>query len=42
MKKFFEDIKKDIKFKSAGPGKKLTEASRQITHFACLVELTVS
>lgn len=24
MKKFFEDIKKDIKFKSAGPGKKLT------------------
>ncbi|KAG1939691.1 UBX domain-containing protein 6 isoform X1 [Pimephales promelas] len=28
MKKFFEDIKKDIKFKSAGPGKKLTEDSR--------------
>ncbi|KAL6107447.1 ubxn6 [Pungitius sinensis] len=27
MKKFFEDIKKDMKFKSAGPGKKLTEAS---------------
>lgn len=27
MKKFFEDIKKDIKFKSAGPGKKLTEES---------------
>ncbi|KAF7665253.1 hypothetical protein LDENG_00149500 [Lucifuga dentata] len=25
MKKFFEDIKKDIKFKSAGPGKKLTQ-----------------
>uniref|UniRef100_A0A8C2X7F5 UBX domain-containing protein 6 n=1 Tax=Cyclopterus lumpus TaxID=8103 RepID=A0A8C2X7F5_CYCLU len=25
MKKFFDDIKKDIKFKSAGPGKKLTE-----------------
>ncbi|XP_026884162.2 UBX domain-containing protein 6 [Electrophorus electricus] len=25
MKKFFEDIKKDIKFKSAGPGKKLTD-----------------
>ncbi|XP_031724402.1 UBX domain-containing protein 6 [Anarrhichthys ocellatus] len=25
MKKFLEDIKKDIKFKSAGPGKKLTE-----------------
>ncbi|XP_030290037.1 UBX domain-containing protein 6 [Sparus aurata] len=24
MKKFFDDIKKDIKFKSAGPGKKLT------------------
>uniref|UniRef100_A0A8B9HNV6 UBX domain-containing protein 6 n=1 Tax=Astyanax mexicanus TaxID=7994 RepID=A0A8B9HNV6_ASTMX len=28
MKKFFEDMKKDIKFKSAGPGKKLTEESR--------------
>lgn len=28
MKKFFEDIKKDIKFKSAGPGKKLTEDTR--------------
>lgn len=28
MKKFFEDIKKDVKFKSAGPGKKLTEDSR--------------
>ncbi|XP_061593775.1 UBX domain-containing protein 6 [Cololabis saira] len=27
MKKFFEDIKKDIKFKGAGPGKKLTEES---------------
>ncbi|XP_060890882.1 UBX domain-containing protein 6 [Labrus mixtus] len=25
MKKFFEDIKKDVKFKSAGPGKKLTD-----------------
>ncbi|XP_034566694.1 UBX domain-containing protein 6 isoform X2 [Notolabrus celidotus] len=25
MKKFFDDFKKDIKFKSAGPGKKLTE-----------------
>ncbi|CAL8309013.1 unnamed protein product [Lota lota] len=25
MKKFFEDIKKDIKFKSAGTGKKLTD-----------------
>ncbi|KAG5851295.1 hypothetical protein ANANG_G00091580 [Anguilla anguilla] len=25
MKKFFDDIKKDIKFKTAGPGKKLTE-----------------
>ncbi|XP_029541930.1 UBX domain-containing protein 6-like [Oncorhynchus nerka] len=25
MKKFFEDMKKDLKFKSAGPGKKLTE-----------------
>ncbi|KAJ0032284.1 hypothetical protein NQD34_002365 [Periophthalmus magnuspinnatus] len=28
MKKFFEDIKKDIKFKSAGAGKKLTEETR--------------
>ncbi|XP_064845807.1 UBX domain-containing protein 6-like [Oncorhynchus masou masou] len=27
MKKFFEDMKKDLKFKSAGPGKKLTEDS---------------
>ncbi|KAJ8362934.1 hypothetical protein SKAU_G00117650 [Synaphobranchus kaupii] len=27
MKKFFEDIKKDIKFKSVGPGKKLTDDS---------------
>ncbi|XP_004068244.1 UBX domain-containing protein 6 [Oryzias latipes] len=27
MKKFFEDLKKDVKFKSAGPGKKLTEDS---------------
>uniref|UniRef100_A0A1A8NMN3 UBX domain-containing protein 6 n=1 Tax=Nothobranchius rachovii TaxID=451742 RepID=A0A1A8NMN3_9TELE len=27
MKKFFDDIKKDMKFKSAGPGKKLTEDS---------------
>ncbi|XP_051978338.1 UBX domain-containing protein 6-like [Xyrauchen texanus] len=27
MKKFFEDIKKDVKFKTAGPGKKLTEES---------------
>ncbi|XP_048832241.1 UBX domain-containing protein 6 isoform X2 [Brienomyrus brachyistius] len=27
MRKFFEDIKKDIKFKSAGPGKKLNEDS---------------
>ncbi|XP_030640306.1 UBX domain-containing protein 6 isoform X2 [Chanos chanos] len=27
MKKFFEDIKKDIQFKSAGPGKKLSEAT---------------
>ncbi|KAM7012496.1 UBX domain-containing protein 6 [Tautogolabrus adspersus] len=25
MKKFFEDIKKDVKFKTAGPGKKLTD-----------------
>uniref|UniRef100_H3BYA2 UBX domain-containing protein 6 n=1 Tax=Tetraodon nigroviridis TaxID=99883 RepID=H3BYA2_TETNG len=29
MKKFFDDIKKDIKFKSAGPGKKLTEDTSQ-------------
>lgn len=28
MKKFFEDIKKDIKFKSVGPGKKLTDDTR--------------
>ncbi|XP_052394096.1 UBX domain-containing protein 6 [Carassius gibelio] len=28
MKKFFDDIKKDIKFKSAGPGKKLTDDGR--------------
>ncbi|KAG9351278.1 hypothetical protein JZ751_025170 [Albula glossodonta] len=27
MKKFFDDIKKDIKFKSAGPGKKLNDDS---------------
>ncbi|KAM7410244.1 hypothetical protein PAMA_001609 [Pampus argenteus] len=27
MKKFFDDIKKDMKFKSAGPGKKLAEES---------------
>ncbi|XP_062411619.1 UBX domain-containing protein 6 [Sardina pilchardus] len=27
MKKFFDDIKRDVKFKSAGPGKKLTEDS---------------
>ncbi|KTG03816.1 hypothetical protein cypCar_00017252 [Cyprinus carpio] len=27
MKKFFDDIKKDIKFKSVGPGKKLTDDS---------------
>ncbi|KAM9849086.1 UBX domain-containing protein 6 [Aulostomus maculatus] len=30
MKKFFDDIKKDIKFKSAGPGKKLTEETRAV------------
>ncbi|MBN3315551.1 UBXN6 protein, partial [Atractosteus spatula] len=29
MKKFFEDIKKDIKFKSAGPGQKLTGESQK-------------
>ncbi|KAG7488202.1 hypothetical protein MATL_G00030150 [Megalops atlanticus] len=27
MKKFFEDIKKDVKFKAAGPGKKLNDDS---------------
>ncbi|KAI5626498.1 UBX domain-containing protein 6 [Silurus asotus] len=27
MKKFFDDFKKEIKFKTAGPGKKLTEES---------------
>ncbi|XP_010870063.1 UBX domain-containing protein 6 [Esox lucius] len=32
MKKFFEDIKKDIKFKSAGPGKKLTEDGSSKPH----------
>lgn len=26
MKKFFQEIKSDIKFKSAGPGQKLTES----------------
>ncbi|KAL2089648.1 hypothetical protein ACEWY4_014336 [Coilia grayii] len=31
MKKFFEDIKKDVKFKSAGPGKKLTEDTSDST-----------
>lgn len=36
MKKFFDDFKKDIKFKSAGPGKKLTEDTRQITNFSFL------
>ncbi|XP_071751868.1 UBX domain-containing protein 6 isoform X2 [Centroberyx gerrardi] len=32
MKKFFDDFKKDIKFKSAGPGKKLTEETRPDPH----------
>uniref|UniRef100_A0A3B5LWC2 UBX domain-containing protein 6 n=1 Tax=Xiphophorus couchianus TaxID=32473 RepID=A0A3B5LWC2_9TELE len=36
MKKLFDDFKKDIKFKSAGPGKKLTEdassSSKQSRH----------
>ena len=27
MKKFFQEIKADIKFKSAGPGQKLTESA---------------
>uniref|UniRef100_A0A8C6TGA6 UBX domain-containing protein 6 n=1 Tax=Neogobius melanostomus TaxID=47308 RepID=A0A8C6TGA6_9GOBI len=30
MKKFFEDLKKDVKFKTAGPGKKLTEDTSTI------------
>lgn len=34
MKKFFDDIKKDMKFKSAGPGKKLTEDTRSIAIFS--------
>ncbi|KAM6218697.1 UBX domain-containing protein 6 [Rhynchocyon petersi] len=29
MKKFFQEIKTDIKFKSAGPGQKLTESGRE-------------
>ncbi|XP_036898492.1 UBX domain-containing protein 6 isoform X4 [Sturnira hondurensis] len=29
MKKFFQEIKADIKFKSAGPGQKLTESVRE-------------
>ncbi|XP_007524995.1 UBX domain-containing protein 6 [Erinaceus europaeus] len=29
MKKFFEEIKADIKFKSAGPGQKLTESASE-------------
>ena len=33
MKKFFGDIKKDIKFKSAGTGKKLTDDTRCKIHF---------
>ncbi|XP_041705054.2 UBX domain-containing protein 6-like [Coregonus clupeaformis] len=32
MKKLFEDIKKDLKFKSAGPGKKLTEDGSSKPH----------
>lgn len=37
MKKFFDDIKKDIKFKSAGPGKKLTEDTRLLIFFKACV-----
>lgn len=37
MKKFFDDIKRDIKFKSAGPGQKLTEDTRQIANFSQLL-----
>ncbi|KAM3619568.1 uncharacterized protein V6R79_010308 [Siganus canaliculatus] len=32
MKKFFDDIKKDMKFKSAGPGKKLTDDTSSNTN----------
>ncbi|XP_012692734.2 UBX domain-containing protein 6 [Clupea harengus] len=32
MKKFLDDIKKDVKFKTAGPGKKLTEDSSSRPH----------
>lgn len=42
MKKFFDDIKKDIKFKSAGPGKKLTEDTRLLIYFFKLALATVS
>lgn len=31
MKKFFQEIKSDIKFKSAGPGQKLTESAGCVT-----------
>lgn len=31
MKKFFQEIKADIKFKSAGPGQKLTESVGCVT-----------
>lgn len=31
MKKFFQDIKADIKFKSAGPGQKLTDSAGCVT-----------
>lgn len=31
MKKFFQEIKADIKFKSAGPGQKLTDSAGCVT-----------
>lgn len=31
MKKFFQEIKADVKFKSAGPGQKLTESVGCVT-----------
>jgi hypothetical protein len=31
MKKFFQEIKADIKFKSAGPGQKLTDSAGYVT-----------
>ena len=42
MKKLFDGIKRDIKFKSAGPGKKLTEDTRQIVNFLAAGALTTA